>query len=58
LQGAENILRFYASELPLLRELATISEGERWRSVTRGIQRIAPKTRFVPTSGRRVAATG
>ena len=51
LQGSENVLRFYASELPLLRELATILEGERWRGVTRGIQRIAPKTKFVPQGG-------
>lgn len=51
LQGSENVLRFYASELPLLRELATITEGERWRSATRGIQRIAPKTKFVPPAG-------
>ncbi len=51
LQGTENVLRLYASELPLLRELATIQEGERWRGVTRGIQRIAPKTKFVPQGG-------
>jgi superfamily II DNA or RNA helicase len=51
LQGSENVLRFYASELPLLRELATIVEGERWRSATHGIQRIAPKTRFAPPAG-------
>ncbi|WP_395736157.1 SNF2-related protein [Prosthecobacter sp.] len=51
LQGSENVLRFYASELRLLQELATIVEGERWRSVTRGIQRIAPKTKFVPAAG-------
>ncbi|MFC5456820.1 SNF2-related protein [Prosthecobacter fluviatilis] len=48
LQGSENVLRFYASELALLRQVATLAEGERWRSATRGIQRIAPKTRFVP----------
>ena len=51
LQGSENVLHFYASELPLLRELATILEGERWRGATRGIQRIAPKTTFVPQGG-------
>ncbi|OYW70567.1 MAG: hypothetical protein B7Z37_30310, partial [Verrucomicrobia bacterium 12-59-8] len=36
LQGSENVLRFYASELPQLRNLATVTEGERWRSATRG----------------------
>ncbi len=51
LQGSENVLRFYASELPLLRNLATVTEGERWRSATGGIQRIAPKTKFVPQGG-------
>lgn len=51
LQGSENVLRFYASELALLRQVATLAEGERWRSATRGIQRIAPKTRFVPPPG-------
>lgn len=52
LEGGENVLRFYASELSQLRELATIVEGERWRSVTRGVQRIAPQTRFVADAGR------
>ncbi|MCB1277369.1 DEAD/DEAH box helicase [Prosthecobacter sp.] len=51
IQGSENILRFYASEMRQLRDWATISEGERWRTVTRGIQRIAPKTKFVPSAG-------
>jgi superfamily II DNA or RNA helicase len=51
LQGSENVLRFYASELPQLRNLATVIEGERWRSATGGIQRIAPKTKFVPQGG-------
>jgi hypothetical protein len=30
----------------------TIVEGERWRTATRGVQRIAPTTRFVPDTGR------
>ena len=51
LQGSENVLRFYASELSLLRNLANVTEGERWRSATRGIQRIAPKTKFIPAAG-------
>ncbi|WP_395753279.1 DEAD/DEAH box helicase [Prosthecobacter sp.] len=51
LQGSENVLRFYASEMLLLRNFATVTEGERWRSATRGIHRIAPKTQFVPPSG-------
>lgn len=51
LQGSENVLRFYASELTLLRSVATVTEGERWRSATRGIQRIAPRTHFVPPPG-------
>ena len=53
LQGSENVLRFYASELPQLRNFATVTEGERWRSATGGIQRIAPKTKFVPADGQR-----
>ncbi|MCE2695627.1 MAG: SNF2 helicase associated domain-containing protein, partial [Verrucomicrobiaceae bacterium] len=52
LQGGENVLQFYASELSRLREQATIVEGERWRTATRGVQRIAPTTRFVPDTGR------
>ena len=51
LQGSENVLRFYASELPQLRNFATVTEGERWRSATRGIQRIAPKTKLVASAG-------
>ncbi len=58
LQGGENILHFYASELPLLRELASIQEGERWRGATRGIERIAPKTRFVPPAGQQSSGGG
>ncbi len=53
LQGGENVLRFYASDITRLRELGSIVEGERWRAATRGVQRIAPQTRFVPTPGGR-----
>lgn len=52
LQGGEQVLRFYASDLSRLRALAQVVEGERWRSATRGMQRIAPQTRFVPEAGR------
>lgn len=51
LTGAENILRFYASDLTILGKIATIQEGERWRAATRGVQRIAPITRFPVGSG-------
>ncbi|MGV3663932.1 MAG: SNF2-related protein, partial [Prosthecobacter sp.] len=51
LQGGENVLRFYASDVTHLRELGTLVEGERWRTATRGVQRIAPQTRFVAASG-------
>jgi superfamily II DNA or RNA helicase len=44
MQGGDAILKFYASDLPRLRDLATIIEGDRWRTVTRGVQRIQPKT--------------
>lgn len=51
LQGAENVLRFYASHLGELRQVATIVEGERWRNAIRGVQRIAPQTQFVGGAG-------
>lgn len=44
MQGGDAVLKFYASDLLRLREQATILEGERWRTVTRGVQRIQPKT--------------
>ncbi len=44
LSGADAVMRFYASDLPRLRQYATILEGERWRTVTRGVQRIVPRT--------------
>lgn len=44
MQGGDAVLKFYASDLPRLRDLATIIEGDRWRTVTRGVQRIQPKT--------------
>lgn len=56
LLGSENVLRFYASDLRRLRKLATVVEGERWRAATRGVQRIAPLTRFEEGSAR--AGTG
>jgi len=52
LQGSDAVLRFYASDMARLREVATIIEGERWRNVTRGVQRIVPQTRFTPQEGR------
>lgn len=52
LEGEENILRFYASDLNRLRELAKVVEGERWRTVTHGVRRIAPQTRLVADSSR------
>ena len=52
LQGGEAVLRFFASDLAHLRTVATIIEGERWRNVTRGVQRIVPQTRFTPQEGR------
>lgn len=51
LQGGENVLRFYASDINRLKDFGTIVEGESWRAATRGVQRIAPQTRFVPQSG-------
>lgn len=52
LREKDNILKFYASGLNRLRELAKVVEGERWRAVTRSVQRIAPQTRFVTDSSR------
>lgn len=51
LQGAEEVTRFFASGLSLLKEVATVVEGERWRAATRGVQRIVPQTRFAAGSG-------
>ncbi|MFM2169754.1 MAG: hypothetical protein RIS79_4125 [Verrucomicrobiota bacterium] len=44
MQGGDAVLKFYASDLPRLREQATLLEGDRWRTVTRSVQRIQPKT--------------
>ena len=44
MQGGDAVLKFYASDLPRLRDLATLIEGDRWRTVTRGVQRIRPET--------------
>lgn len=41
MQGTEAVQRFYATDLPRLRDEFQIVEGERWRAVTRGVQRIA-----------------
>ena len=43
LNGPDKVARFYASELPRLKQIFTIVEGERWRGATRGLHRISPK---------------
>jgi superfamily II DNA or RNA helicase len=43
LQGGDAVMRFYASELPRLLRVFTVDESQRWRTVTRGIQRITPQ---------------
>lgn len=48
----DNILKFYASDLDRLKRMAKVIEGERWRNAIRGVQRIAPQTRFVTEAGR------
>jgi len=42
LTGGEKILAFHASELPRLHQEVKVLEGERWRTVTRGLARISP----------------
>jgi superfamily II DNA or RNA helicase len=51
MQGGDAVLKFYASDLPRLRDLATIIEGDRWRTVTRGVQRIRPETKIQGPAG-------
>lgn len=48
----DNVLGFFASDLDRLRRRAKVIESDRWRTATRGIQRIAPQTRFVADGGR------
>lgn len=48
LSGPDEIMRFYASDLPRLKHEVQVVEGERWRVVTRGVARIAPQIRQVP----------
>ncbi len=48
----DNILKFYASDLDRLRKKVKVVEDERWRNAIRGVQRIAPQTRFVTEGGR------
>ncbi len=43
LQNADAVARFFASELPRLQKIFTIDESQRWRTATRGLQRITPK---------------
>jgi superfamily II DNA or RNA helicase len=43
----DNILKFYSSDLNRLRQRCKVVESERWRNALRGVQRIAPQTRFV-----------
>lgn len=52
LSGGDDVMRFYASDLPRLRDQVTILEGDRWRTVTRRVQRILPQTVLHETGGR------
>ncbi len=53
LLGAESVMRFYASDLPRLRQELRVVEGEKWRAATRGVTRIQPQVRQVPVDGER-----
>ncbi|MCX6855740.1 MAG: SNF2-related protein [Verrucomicrobia bacterium] len=48
LVGAEAVMGFYASELPRLKKLFRVVEGERWTAATKGISRILPQIRQRP----------
>lgn len=50
LNGPDKVARFYASELPRLKQIFAIVEGERWRGATRGMHRISPKV-LEPANG-------
>lgn len=53
LTGQENVMRFYASDLPRLRHEVTVIEGDKWRAATRGIGRIQPQVRQTPADDSR-----
>ncbi len=55
LQGEDEVLRFYASNLPKLSQFATVTLSERWKAATRGLLRIQPKAIL---SGREEKAGG
>lgn len=48
LQGADAVMGFYASELPRLKKLFKVIEGDRWLAATRGVARIMPLVRQRP----------
>lgn len=58
LAGPENVMRFYASDLPRLRQNYHIVEGEKWRAATRGVGRIQPQVRQVADAGGRGGSAG
>ena len=43
LAQADQVARFYASELPRLSRLFTVEESARWQGATRGLMRITPR---------------
>ena len=53
LMGAESVMRFFATDLPRLRQEVKVIEGEKWRVATRGVARIQPQVRQVPMDGER-----
>ncbi|MEN3941860.1 DEAD/DEAH box helicase [Prosthecobacter sp. SYSU 5D2] len=57
LMGPENVMRFFASDLPRLRQELRVVEGDKWRAATRGVARIQPQIRQVPTDGGRTGGS-
>lgn len=57
LMGQENVMRFFASDLPRLRHEVLVVEGDKWRAATRGVGRIQPQVREVPANGERGAGS-
>jgi superfamily II DNA or RNA helicase len=51
LSGADAVMSFFASELPRLKKLFKVVEGERWLAATKGVARILPQIRQRPVDG-------
>ncbi len=58
LTGGEPVMGFFVTEIPRLKKLFRVIEGERWQAATRGFSRIVPQVRQHSAGDRTGSSSG